>query len=172
MVLENWVFGELWKALPTGAELNFWRSTSNAEVDFVVTSGGTLVGVEVKAAELGRPGITRSARSFVDAYAPTAFLVVNRGIEARQDLGRTAVRWIRPHQLASSLADGDAAGPGRPGRGPVQPVDRLAGDFGEGRDVAAVEEHVLLVRLGGAEQAEERPLALSSGTRSRGARSP
>ena len=105
VVLENWVFSELWKALPTGAEVNFWRSTSNAEVDFVVTSGGTLVGVEVKAAELGRPAITRSARSFVDAYAPTAFLVVNRGIEAGQDLGRTAVRWIRPHQLASSLAD-------------------------------------------------------------------
>ena len=94
-----WVFSELWKALPPGAELNFWRSTSNAEVDFVVTSGGTLVGVEVKAAELGRPVITRSARSFVDAYAPTALLVINRGIEAGQDPGKTAVRWIRPHQL-------------------------------------------------------------------------
>ncbi len=42
----------------------------------------------------------------------------------------------------------------------VQPVERLAHDFGEGRDVAALEEHVLLVRLGRAEQAEERPLAL------------
>ena len=28
--LENWLFSELWKAVPTGGDLNFWRSTSQA----------------------------------------------------------------------------------------------------------------------------------------------
>lgn len=103
--LENWVFSELWKALPSGADLHFWRSTSGAEVDFVVSSGDRIVGVEVKAAELGRPGLSRSSRSFIEAYAPGAFLVVNRGIAGAEDVRGTAVRWVLPQELAPRLAD-------------------------------------------------------------------
>jgi uncharacterized protein len=101
--LENWVFTEIWKALPPGAEPRFWRTTSQAEVDFVVESGGALVAVEAKATDLGRPALGRSARSFIEAYAPREFLVVNRGVDTRQDVGRTTARWIRPEHLASSL---------------------------------------------------------------------
>jgi uncharacterized protein len=96
---------DLWKALPAGADLHYWRSSSKAEVEFVISSGNTLVGVEVKAAELGRLSLTRSARSFIEAYQPKAYFVVNRGVEGSQDLDRTAVRWIRPQQLSSSLAE-------------------------------------------------------------------
>ena len=105
VALENWVFSELWKAVPTGGDLNFWRSTSQAEVDFVLSAGSTLVGIEVKAATGGRPGITRSARSFVEAYAPKALLVVNRGVDTTSDLGSTHVRWVRPPDLATALAE-------------------------------------------------------------------
>ncbi len=105
VALENWVFSELWKAVPAGSDLNFWRSTSQAEVDFVLSAGSTLVGIEVKAATGGRPGLTRSARSFVDAYAPKALLVVNRGVDTTSDLGSTHVRWVRPPDLATALAE-------------------------------------------------------------------
>jgi predicted AAA+ superfamily ATPase len=103
--LENWVFGELWKALPLDAELRFWRSTSKAEVDFVISAGARLVGVEVKATHLGRSRISRSARSFVEAYAPKSFFVVNRGRSGSQELGTTLVRWIQPQDFVSTLAD-------------------------------------------------------------------
>ena len=103
--LENWVFSELWKALPPGADLHFWRSTSKAEVNFVVAARDTLIGVEVKAAHLGRPRISRSARSFIEAYVPRAFFIVNRGVSGGEDLGATAVRWMAPRELASSSSD-------------------------------------------------------------------
>jgi predicted AAA+ superfamily ATPase len=101
--LENWVFTEIWKALPPGAEPRFWRTTSQAEVDFVVESGGALVAVEAKATDLGRPALGRAARSFIEAYAPRELLVVNRGVETLEEVGRTTVRWLRPEHLASSL---------------------------------------------------------------------
>jgi hypothetical protein len=105
VALENWVFTELWKTLAPDADLRFWRSTSQAEVDFVVSTGPALVGIEVKAAESARPVLTRSALSFVEAYAPKAFLVVHRGAEGSRDLGSTVVRWVRPQHLATSLSE-------------------------------------------------------------------
>jgi hypothetical protein len=102
--LENWAFSELWKILPPGADLHFWRSTSQAEVDFVL-AGNALVGVEVKATDYGRPAITRSARSFLEAYAPKALLVVSLGVEHTQRIGETLVRWIRPDALATSVLE-------------------------------------------------------------------
>lgn len=103
--LENWVFSELWKALPAAAELRFWRSTSKAEVDFVISAGAILVGVEVKAARLGRTHVSRSARSFVEAYEPRALIVVNQGVRAREDLDSTEIHWVAPHELVGSLVD-------------------------------------------------------------------
>lgn len=103
--LENWVFGELWKALPTGADLYFWRSASKAEVDFVLSIGTNLVGIEVKAARLGRTRLSRSARSFIEAYEPKAFVVVNRGVSASETVGTADVRWAPPQEVVSSLAD-------------------------------------------------------------------
>jgi predicted AAA+ superfamily ATPase len=59
-VVENWVFGELWKWLPQGATLHYWRSTSNAEVDFVVVLSEGTIGVEAKARAFDRPKLDRS----------------------------------------------------------------------------------------------------------------
>jgi uncharacterized protein len=102
--LENWAFGELWKALPEGATLHFWRSASRAEVDFVVVRGDRILGVEIKAASLHRPTFPRAARSFLDAYRPHTFLLVNTGLAHRETIGETEVRWIGPEMLAETLS--------------------------------------------------------------------
>lgn len=102
--LENWAFGELWKALPEAATLHFWRSASRAEVDFVVVRGERILGVEIKAASLQRPTLRRAARSFLDAYRPQRFLLVNTGLVHRETVGETEVRWIGPEGLAEELS--------------------------------------------------------------------
>ena len=104
-LLETWVFSELWKALPEGATLHFWRSTSGAEVDFVMVRGERVVGVEVKAQALGRPKLSRASRSFIEAYRPGAFFLVNTGLEHRQELEGTDVRWIRPWGLPGAVRE-------------------------------------------------------------------
>jgi predicted AAA+ superfamily ATPase len=99
-LLENWVFTELWKMLPDGITLHFWRSSSGAEVDFVVAGGDQLVAVEVKARRLGRPKLPRAARSFIDAYRPATFLLVNLALEHQEKVGETQVQWITPARVA------------------------------------------------------------------------
>lgn len=94
-LVENLVFTELAKALnPLLAEIYYWRSRSGAEVDFVVESQGRLVGCEVKAGD-ARGKVSRSARSFIEAYQPESFLVVNRGGHPDLELGDTRVRFLQ-----------------------------------------------------------------------------
>lgn len=107
--LENWVFTELWKALPDGADLHFWRSSSGAEVDFVMTRGDTTVGVEVKAERLRRAKIPRAARSFVRAYAPKQLWLVNMGFESRERLEDTDVSWFAPTEIPSRIREAFAS---------------------------------------------------------------
>lgn len=103
--LENWVFTELWKSLPEGATLHFWRSTSGAEVDFVVHRAAVTVAVEVKAGRLSRPRLPRAARSFIEAYEPHAFFMVQSGVTHRQSEGGTEVRWLRAREVASAVGE-------------------------------------------------------------------
>lgn len=104
-VLESWVFTELWKILPSTAGLHYWRSSSNAEVDFVLTHGETIIGLEVKAGNLQRPAVSRSSRSFIEAYRPSAFFVTSPEYAARDQIGPTEIRWIPPQEVASAVGE-------------------------------------------------------------------
>ena len=103
-MLESWVFTELWKLLPEDATLHFWRSASGAEVDFVIARGDAVVGAEVKAGTLRRPTLPRAARSFLDAYRPRVFFLVNTGFEGEDEIQGSKVEWIRPWKLAERVA--------------------------------------------------------------------
>lgn len=103
--LEAWVFAELRKHLPAEATVHFWRSTSGAEVDFVVVYGDRLLGIEVKAQALIRPTLPRSARSFLEAYRPSLFLVVNTGLSHREQVEASPVRWIEPAALGGVVEE-------------------------------------------------------------------
>ena len=102
-LFESWVGAELRKRLSPllpDDELRYWRSRSGAEVDFVVNRGDRLLAFEVKACQMKRPQLSRSARSFIQAYAPSVFYVVNLALVASDRIGDTEVRWIPPEVLA------------------------------------------------------------------------
>ncbi|MEE8587190.1 MAG: ATP-binding protein, partial [Acidobacteriota bacterium] len=103
-LFENWVFSEIWKQLPDGASLHFWRSTSKAEVDFVVVRGEVIVALECKADRLSRPTLPRSARSFISAYQPKALLLVNTGFTGAERIHSTDIEWITPDKLSANLS--------------------------------------------------------------------
>ncbi len=90
---ENHVFLALHSEFPEPGGVRYWRTRSGAEVDFVVQpEPGRLVGVEVKAGP--SRGVSRGARSFIDAYQPSEFWVVHGGDAAESPLGPTRVRFI------------------------------------------------------------------------------
>jgi hypothetical protein len=104
-LFELWVFSELWKRLPPGATLHYWRSTSGAETDFVIVLGDRPIGVEVKAQELTRPLLPRASRSFIEAYDPKDFLMVNLALEREERVAETRVRFVTPAGMGQALAE-------------------------------------------------------------------
>ncbi|MBW1806903.1 MAG: ATP-binding protein [Deltaproteobacteria bacterium] len=98
-LLENWVFGEVVKHLPSLAQIFFWRSTSGAEVDFVVRYGEKLIAIEVKSSRSPKKQITRSMHSFIDAYEPESFGLVHPGLHDREMIANTNIQWIPPREI-------------------------------------------------------------------------
>lgn len=98
-LMENWVFSELYKRLPLTATIQFWRSKAGGEVDFVIEQAGRIEALEVKAAVLERPQISRSMRSFVDAYHPERFVVVNRSLETLLNQDDLSIDFHTPYSL-------------------------------------------------------------------------
>ena len=102
-LFENWVAAELAKhvlRITPSESLRFWRTRSKAEIDFVIETGDGATGIEVKAAEMKRPNLSRSSHSFIEAYNPKVFYVVNLSLAAEQRIGETTVRWVGPEFCA------------------------------------------------------------------------
>jgi predicted AAA+ superfamily ATPase len=95
-LFENWLFSELIKNSEYNDMIYYWRSKGGAEVDFVRERGGIIEGFEAKASQMNRPNISRSARSFIEAYSPEVFFVVNLKLCAETVMDKTVVKWVTP----------------------------------------------------------------------------
>ena len=104
---ENAVFNELAKRLDLLDEIRFWRTKSGAEVDFVVRRREQRVAIEVKAAELLRPTISRGAHSFLEAYRPACLGVVSASLRLDTVEDGVPVRFVRPWELDLVLGELD-----------------------------------------------------------------
>ncbi|SMP82148.1 hypothetical protein SAMN06295888_1464 [Desulfonatronum zhilinae] len=93
-LVENWVLSELLKNLPNRWSVHYWRSTSKAEMDFVLSDGQRIIAVEVKAGRMARPSVSRSARSFLEAYAPLMLFVVNQALDTTITVQDRPVRFV------------------------------------------------------------------------------
>ena len=99
-LLENWVFSEISKVLPLQSSLKFWRSKAKAEVDFIVEHTGKIYPIEVKYSSLKTPRLSRSAWSFIEAYKPENFAVLNITLEKSITSKNTRIDFITPHSLS------------------------------------------------------------------------
>ena len=77
-----------------GWDLHYWRSTAKAEVDFVIIHANSIIGVEVKAGRLKKKSLSRSARSFIEAYRPSEFIVLNWTLDEEMKVGETPIKYI------------------------------------------------------------------------------
>jgi len=102
-LLEGWVLAELVKVADNETTVQFWRTRSGSEVDFVVARGERVIGVEVKASRSPRAVLSRAARSFIEAYRPGAFLMVSTGLEHEETVHHVPVRWLHPVDVAGEV---------------------------------------------------------------------
>ena len=109
-------FGELFEAFIhnflkqetqfTGLDVRYWRTKSQAEVDFVLSAGNKVeLPVEAKYKELDEPKVTKSLRSFIKKYSPEKAVVVNLSLEETVDVEETEVRFIPYTRFLYTLRD-------------------------------------------------------------------
>lgn len=102
------VFTEIVKHLDLLDQIHFWRSKGGAEVDFVVIRQGRIIGIEAKAGDPRDARPSRSARSFISAYRPHLFAVINRSLRQDASLDGVDVVFCRPWEIPRVL-DGEIA---------------------------------------------------------------
>ena len=98
-LMENWAFSELYKRMPLTSAIHFWRSKAGGEVDFVVEQAGKIMAMEVKSADLDHPRLSRSDRSFIDAYSPEKFVILNRSLETTLTIDNCRVDFQTPYNM-------------------------------------------------------------------------
>ncbi len=103
-LVEGLAFAELSKTLPRDWSLRYWRAKGGAEVDFVLSHGRRTLGIEIKSGR--RANLSRSARSFIEAYTPENFLLVslNSSDDPRQEkINASQVQRIDLTDLATTV---------------------------------------------------------------------
>ena len=74
---------------------SYWRTLSKAEVDFILVNGNAIIPIEVKFSPFKKPSVSRSFRSFIEAYSPERALVVTRDFWGEKQILRTDIKFVR-----------------------------------------------------------------------------
>ena len=102
-LLENWAFAEIYKNLPLQSSLKFWRSKTKAEVDFVIEHAGRIFALEIKCSSLKSLRLSRSAWSFIEAYGPARFSVLNLSLDQEAEIRGKKISFITPYTFSHWL---------------------------------------------------------------------
>lgn len=107
LLVENAVFQEIYKFKTQNFmnfDIHFWRSKAGAEVDFVINAGNNkILPIEVKYTTFSEPKISRSYRSFLQAYQPTNGVVVTKNFVGEQIFENCRVHFVAMEDLAPLL---------------------------------------------------------------------
>lgn len=88
---ENFVFSQLFYQ---DQKLNFWRTKSKAEVDFILRKGIRLLPVEVKFQKFTKPLASKSLLSFIESYRPKNVLVFTKGGVESSKINKTSAIFL------------------------------------------------------------------------------
>lgn len=97
-LLENFVYGALRRLAQRSANLKYWRTQTQAEVDFVLEKGQRLLPVEVKSGS-GKQPVGKSLHSFLDRYKPQNALIITRDYWKIEQIKETRVHFIPAYYL-------------------------------------------------------------------------
>jgi hypothetical protein len=93
-LVENYALLALFDLVKDFGKVNYWRTLSKAEVDFVLNLGEGVIPIEVKYSSLKEPKVSRSFRSFLDAYRPKRGVVLTRDFWGKSKISGTEVRFV------------------------------------------------------------------------------
>lgn len=98
LLIQSAVFQELLKYRVqsfNSFDIHYWRTQSGAEVDFVIYfNEDKLIPVEVKYRNLKKPTVTRSLRSFIEAYSPKKAIVITKNFTDQIKIEKCTVHFL------------------------------------------------------------------------------
>lgn len=98
MLIQSAIFQELYKFKTQhfyDFNIHFWRTQSGAEVDFVLYKNDQcIIPIEAKFRTMKSPVITRSFRSFIEAYQPRYGFFITKDFNAKLMVGSCEVHFI------------------------------------------------------------------------------
>lgn len=74
--------------------VNYWRTKSGAEVDFIISGVEPVQSIEVKSGSLKQVAISRGYRSFIAKYAPEKAIVLNNDVWSKTEIDGHTVEAI------------------------------------------------------------------------------
>ncbi|OGE71664.1 hypothetical protein A3H40_01490 [Candidatus Daviesbacteria bacterium RIFCSPLOWO2_02_FULL_38_15] len=90
---ENFIFNSL-SSSSAFLEINFWRTKSQAEVDFILSRENQIIPLEAKFAPMGKKIIGKSLFSFINKYKCKTAIVTTNGDFGIRKTGAAAVYFI------------------------------------------------------------------------------
>jgi predicted AAA+ superfamily ATPase len=94
-LVENFVFSTLKRK--NLRKINFWRTKSKAEIDFITQKEGEIIPIEVKYSL--SPSIGKSFYSFVEKFSPKRGYILNQGFLAIEKIKKTKIYFLPVYYL-------------------------------------------------------------------------
>ena len=105
MTFQNFIFNLLYDYTLNNqpCEIHYWRTITQAEVDFVLIQGKVIIPVEVKYSHLKNTAITRSLSSFIEKYKPEKVIIVNLSLSEIRKIKSTKIEFVPFYELINTL---------------------------------------------------------------------
>jgi predicted AAA+ superfamily ATPase len=95
-LFENYVMLELWRNRGTGGDLQFYRTSDGAEVDFVLSRFGARLAAECKFKTLTKPVSLAAFNHFCDHEAITDRYIINRNLNTTHRAAKFLPAYLVP----------------------------------------------------------------------------
>jgi len=94
-LVENFVYSNLKRRKLE--KINFWRTKSKAEIDFILQREGKIIPIEVKYSL--SPSISRSFYSFIEKFSPKTGYILTRGFSSIKKIKKSKIYFIPVYYL-------------------------------------------------------------------------
>lgn len=91
-LVENYVFAALRRRSDSFQTINFWRTKSKAEVDFVIQRENKIIPIEVKYTV--KPTVGKSFYSFIEKFSPPEAFILTKGFSGEIKIKNCKVKFI------------------------------------------------------------------------------
>ncbi len=94
-VFENFIFNILNEKIKySNLQVNFWRTKSQAEVDFIIDLGDEIIPIEAKFKKFDKCQIDKSMQSFIKKYKPKKAYIVNKNFDGKTIINDAEISFI------------------------------------------------------------------------------